>query len=312
MSKVALLHERPHPDPLVSRLVHVIQGAGHSVDLPEHTVRFGSSVAKSIIALVRNADVVVVIVSKGSPNIYYELGLLYSLNRPTLLFVNETVTLPSDLSGRLYVSYKDGPSNLSDAFEYKVLQQLNNAIQRTTTLSKQSSVERQILQWSGQFDINNITEVTRLSPRDRGLAFENWFGSLLSEVSGWDIVRRPGGRSADGYDFAVWNNLDDTVLAALGNPIIFELKASHRIGTDQVLKMLYTAKKAGVKGFVLAILGDLSLTTRREILNVYRTERIVPVVLEQIDLLSISAPHDLVDQIRTKAAAILIAGGESV
>ena len=45
--------------------------------------------------------------------------------------------------------------------------------------------------------------------------------------------------------------------------------------------MLYTAKKAGVKGFVLAILGDLSLTTRREILNVYRTERIVPVVLEQ-------------------------------
>jgi hypothetical protein len=97
-----------------------------------------------------------------------------------------------------------------------------------------------------------------------------------------------GRPSREGYHFAVWNNLDDTFLPALGN--LFELKATQRIGTDQVLNILYAAKKAGVKGFVLTILGDLSGRARKEISNVYRTARILPIILERADCAGPTGP----------------------
>jgi hypothetical protein len=48
--------------------------------------------------------------------------------------------------------------------------------------------------------------------------------------------------------------------------------------------------KADAKGLLLAILGDLSARARNEISNVYRTARILPIILERADCAGPTGP----------------------
>jgi hypothetical protein len=76
--------------------------------------------------------------------------------------------------------------------------------------------------------------------------------------------------------------------------------------------VVLSAKKAGVKGLVLVTLADISKGARKQISELYRSEKIIPIVLERSDLLNIRDSRDLVMQIRMKASALLQAEGFGV
>jgi hypothetical protein len=309
VSKVALLHEYDS-DVVVNRLVDIIQAAGHTVTLPDEEPQLGRTIAEKIIEVIKQSDAVVIVVSKGSPNIYYELGIAFPLDKPLLLLVSDQLQVPSDLSGINYLRFNS--RSLSDAFDFKIRQNLSNSIHHYKWRFEDINSQHQIIpNYTIHLPFRHF-DINQQDPLARANKFEEWLVDIASEISGWDVIQKNHRGSDVGYDFAVWNNIDDTILSALGNPIIFDAKSASRLDTGQILQTMRRAKKAGVKGFVLATLSILSPQQEREISNIYRSDQIIPVILDLPALTKITSPLDLINQIRLKATAILQSGGSGV
>lgn len=75
-------------------------------------VEAGAIWANAVTDAIRSADFVVADLSRGNPNVLYEIGFAHALRKPTLILMSTdaTATLPSDLVGSQYIVYE--PNNL--------------------------------------------------------------------------------------------------------------------------------------------------------------------------------------------------------
>jgi hypothetical protein len=81
----------------------------------------GAPSANAFIDAIRTSDFIVVDVTEGNPNVYYELGIAHGFSKPTIIMVSDksSNSIPSDLSGVLYVVYNpDDLSALSRKIKY--------------------------------------------------------------------------------------------------------------------------------------------------------------------------------------------------
>jgi nucleoside 2-deoxyribosyltransferase len=72
----------------------------------------GAIGANAIADAIRSSDFVVADLSRGNPNVLYEVGFAHALRKPTFILMSSDATakLPSDLLGSQYIVYD--PDNL--------------------------------------------------------------------------------------------------------------------------------------------------------------------------------------------------------
>jgi hypothetical protein len=305
VSKIALLHEYDQST-VVERLVRIIEGAGHTVKLLEHQPKIGETIAKQIIDVIKESDAAIIVVSKGTPNIYYEIGVVFPLDKPLLLLVSNQLSVPSDLFGIGHLRYDS--RSLSESFDFKVRENLSNVLLRhKTRLDHVSSLR---LRNELHHPLDELSKIAEEGMPNRALEFERWLFKLVSQISDWEIVQNSQ-RGRDIYfDLAVWNNIDDSILAALGNPIVFEAKAY--ADAARIEETIRYAEKIGVKGFVFVTLSSVPPQQKERLVASYRDKRIIPILLDIHDLRVITSPFDLIDKIRSKASAMLSSGTAGV
>ena len=74
--------------------------------------------------LVAECDVVVADVSDASPNVFFELGLAFALDKPLVLITRDLQSVPSNLRGYLFLQYDEsevGLSRLSKELEHALM-----------------------------------------------------------------------------------------------------------------------------------------------------------------------------------------------
>lgn len=307
MSRIALLHE--HDDrQAISRLIESISRAGHVTMRLDDDLRLGESVTHSIIKLIQQCDMAIVVVSKGRRNIYFELGLLLALDKPLLLLAKNNIALPSDLAGLKAVRYDE--QSLTDFLAFKIEQNISNVLSHRSSNFK-SSYEPRFRPLSQHSDLQSISrgiEDSSLSVFARASLFEDWLLNILNGISDWEVVEKPKTGKDLGYDFAIWNDIDDPILLALGNPIVFEAKASKRLDIHQIQQGLNYAKRSGLKSFVLCTLGNETPKLSEQIYELYERRNIIPIILDRNSLQQVREPFDLIKQIRLKAVALFQSG----
>lgn len=84
-----------------------------------------SDVLKHIINQVVKSRLVIAILDGRNPNVFYELGIVHSLNKPTILLANINTNVPFDLQNQYLVLYEN---------EIDLREKLESAILNTLTL----------------------------------------------------------------------------------------------------------------------------------------------------------------------------------
>jgi len=107
-------------DPSAERLrdtVHrALDRAGVKLITPD--LEAGAVWAEATTEAIASADFVIADVSRGNPNVFYEVGYAHALRKNTILLVSKDADpkLPTDLEGTFYLTYD--PQNLRDLGEY--------------------------------------------------------------------------------------------------------------------------------------------------------------------------------------------------
>jgi len=66
-----------------------------------------NDILKHIIQSIVNARLVIAILDGRNPNVFYELGIAHTLNKPTILLANAQAQIPFDLKGQYFVLYRN-------------------------------------------------------------------------------------------------------------------------------------------------------------------------------------------------------------
>lgn len=85
-----------------------------------------NDILKHIINQVVKSRLVIAILDGRNPNVFYELGIVHSLNKPTILLANVNTTVPFDLQNQYLVLYED---------ETDLKEKLENALLNILTLN---------------------------------------------------------------------------------------------------------------------------------------------------------------------------------
>lgn len=174
---------------------------------------FDESIKESIIEGIQSADFVCVVMPKGfdCSNIFFELGVATTKNKPVIAFVDPKVEqLPSLLQSfayaRLSMDDRKALALYLDSFLKHV------SLQKKKKTSKKPHIAK-------PRDISWIREAMESIEHGNEQQFETFVIRLLEE-SGVIVSRQPLHRDK-GVDLAVWI---DSLQNLLGNPILVELK----------------------------------------------------------------------------------------
>ena len=74
--------------------------------------QYVGSIIKNIIENLNSADLVVADLTDCNPNVFYELGVRHTLNRPTILITQNLQEVPFDLKNYFCIEYKNTASGL--------------------------------------------------------------------------------------------------------------------------------------------------------------------------------------------------------
>jgi hypothetical protein len=101
----------------------VLREAGYSVTRADDIHQPGAIIAQ-IVRSIRSADLILCDISDSNPNVFYELGLAHSLNKPVIIVCRQEDPLPFDI-GHLRVIYYDTTladwvNNLSDQIKQAI------------------------------------------------------------------------------------------------------------------------------------------------------------------------------------------------
>jgi len=80
-----------------------------------------NNILKDIVNAIKNCDIIVADLTSSNPNVYYELGLAHSINKPVILLTQDLSEVPFDLKSYRIIEYNTHFLNIQ-----KVSKQLSN------------------------------------------------------------------------------------------------------------------------------------------------------------------------------------------
>ncbi|HBZ67615.1 MAG TPA: hypothetical protein DEO70_12325 [Bacteroidales bacterium] len=246
-------------------------------------------IVPQIIETIKKSDIVIADISNENPNIYYEVGIAHSLDKPVIL-VSQTDNFNrfSLLSYRFY-KYDINPTGIRNlAFRLEQILSSPNEIEELKPIQP----TRQVLtfkEFSGNIQLQNILQ---LNGARRGYEFEQWVFELLRDIPNLEVEH--GVKRKDGeYDFIVWNSNSDKELESLGNPIPIEAKATIKIGNDLLYSLASKASLQGFKSFVLITTAEISYSNERLIQSLKTNTGVSILVIGFNELQNINTSKDL-------------------
>jgi len=258
-------------------------------------------------SLLEMCDVIVFYISKGSPNIYYEIGLAQGARKNVIIIAESHRLIPFDLSYQKCI--------ITEGLNFEhIAYELFSAIEKGS--KSNINIYSSDIESKNLFDSYFNSYAPQLKYRDlyafngpkRRRLFEQWFSDLANNVNQWQIIEAEKGHARDSFDFMLWNSAVDPELQLLGNPIPVELKALNAMNSSQWHQLAEKIKKQGLRSLLL-------LTTAKNrrnastFANKLKDEYgILIVALDRDDLIEIETPKDLYLAIKQQLLNIMYRG----
>lgn len=259
-------------------------------------------------SLLEMCDVIVFYISKGNPNIYYELGLAQGARKNVIIIARSHDQIPFDISHQKCIIAEHGNF---ERVAYEVFQAIDRGSKSEFSFRSSNTESKSI------FDSYFNNYAPELKYRDlyafngakRHALFEQWFLELAKGVNQWKVIEAEKGHSRDSFDFMLWNSAEDPELQSLGNPIPVELKALNSMNSSQWHHLAVKIKKQGLRSLVLLTTAKNrrnAATFANEIKNEYG---ILIISLDRDDLIEIETPKDLYFALKQQLLNIMYRGG---
>lgn len=257
-------------------------------------------------SLLEMCDVIVFYISRGTPNIYYEIGLAQGSRKNVIIITRSHSLIPFDLAHQKCIVTEDGN------FDY-ISYELFRAIERIANISFRSLSFNPSHIFDSRFDNFypdlKYRDLYAFNGSKRSALFEKWFLELAKNVSQWTVIEAETAHSRESFDFMLWNSADDPELQQLGNPIPVELKALNSMNSAQWHRLAEKIRKQGLRSLVL-------LTTAKNRRNAasFANELkskygILMVALDRDDLIEVETPKDLYFALKQQLLNIMYRGG---
>jgi hypothetical protein len=177
--------------------------------------------------MIKKADVVLAVISRNDPDVYFQMGFAYALHKPLILLAEQNRPIPLDFPNLQTIFYD---RNRMESIEQALADLLRNALDGRT---QKSFSERQ--------NARDALLRQGLGPTRSGIEFEFLVSEFLRSLGGVEVMG-PGSKLDDSEvpDMVIWNNSIRSPLYRLGNPIIVECKNVDALpeDIDQVTRLM--------------------------------------------------------------------------
>jgi len=263
---------------------------------------------KKIQSLLEMCDVIVFYISRGNPNIYYEIGLAHGAKKNVIIIAQSHNQIPFDLSHQKCIITESGN------FE-RVAYELFRAIDRETKTEVSSRSPNAESKYFFDSYFNNYApdlkyrDLYAFNGPKRHALFEKWFLELAKNINQWQVIESEKSYSRDTFDFMLWNSADDPELQPLGNPIPVELKALNSMNSNQWNHLAEKIKKQGLRSLILLTTAKNRRDAASFANKLQNDHGILIVALDRDDLIEIETPKDLYFALKQQLLNIMYRGG---
>lgn len=195
-------------------------------------IEYGKSFQKAIKDAISACDFVVIFYTSSNPNIAFEAGIAFSINKPIFAIVSETRNHPDFLFDSTYV--RALPNEL-DKIEFNLKIFLNKIKPSKKTFSIKSNKY-----YGGGFPnfYNEIFRNYNQLNKNSETSYELFFKDIFEKYN-LNVVQNKLDNKTNFYtDFCIWS---DQLSNVLGNPILVEIKKE--INFNSINKLQKTIEK---------------------------------------------------------------------
>lgn len=257
---------------------------------------------QNVWSILMTSDIIIFDIHQEHNNIIYEIGLAHGLGKPVIIISSTELRMPADLLGQLVLQYEltsDSLRNLGFSIRKiveEVIEKRKNVPGLRGPRDAFTAPSTAISNTSIKKIATEFRYVLSFDLLQRHRVFEDWFYDLAQGIGGWEVIRSSLSDRDGGYDFIVWNTLNDTDFAVLGNPIPIELKLS-RPNNEQTRVLMDRTKKQGMRALILVCASRLQ-SSRKSLIRQFEKENLVLIILDNDDLFSIQSAHDLMQRLK--------------
>lgn len=259
-------------------------------------------------SLLEMCDVIVFYISRGNPNIYYEIGLAQGAKKSVIIIAKSHNQIPFDLSYQKCI-ITEGRG--FEHFAYEIFRAIDigsksDFSHRRFSLDSQNIYDSYFNNYAPKLKYRDLYA---FSGPKRHKLFEQWFLDLAKNVNQWQVIEAENNHERDSFDFMLWNSADDPELQSLGNPIPVELKALNFMNSDQWYHLAEKIKKQGLRSLVLLTTGKNRTNAATFANNLKQKYGILIVALDRDDLIDIETPKDFYFALKQQLLNIMYRGG---
>ncbi|MGY2800125.1 hypothetical protein ACVWV0_004401 [Ewingella americana] len=257
-------------------------------------------------SLLEMCDVIVFYISRGTPNIYYEIGLAQGVKKEVIIISHSHSLIPFDLSHQKCIVTESGDF---EHIAYEVFRAVEESSGMRTShkpkLGTSNMLDTYFAHYSPEIKYRDLYA---LNGPKRHKLFGKWFYELAKNITQWQVMESSNMRSQDSFDFMIWNSSDDPELQSLGNPIPVELKALNSMNSQQWNFLAEKIRRQGLRSLLLLTTATNrrnAVTFARKLKNEYG---ILLISLDRDDLIDIENPKDLYFSIKRQLLSIVYGG----
>ncbi|AKL12307.1 TPA: hypothetical protein I8271_004988 [Kluyvera intermedia] len=251
-------------------------------------------------------DLIVFYISRGNPNIYFEIGLAQGAKKEVIIISQSHSLIPFDLSHQKCIVADSGNF---EHIAYEVFRAVEQSSGTKNSYKSKTTTFNMLDSYFNNYspDVKYRDLYAFNGPKRHNL-FERWFYGLAKNIIQWQVMESEKVKSRDSFDFMIWNSSDDPELQSLGNPIPVELKALNSMNTQQWNYLAEKIKRQGLRSLLLLTTAKNrknSTTFARKLKNDYG---IILISLDRDDLIDIDNPKDLYLSIKRQLLNIVYGG----
>ncbi|EPT6987638.1 hypothetical protein ACVR1Z_004099, partial [Cronobacter sakazakii] len=194
-------------------------------------------------------DVIVFYISRGNPNIYFEIGLAQGAKKEVIIISQSHSLIPFDLSHQKCIVADSGNF---EHIAYEVFRAVEQSSGTKNSYKSKTTTFNMLDSYFNNYspDVKYRDLYAFNGPKRHNL-FERWFYGLAKNIIQWQVMESEKVKSRDSFDFMIWNSSDDPELQSLGNPIPVELKALNSMNTQQWNYLAEKIKRQGLRSLLL-------------------------------------------------------------
>ena len=260
-----------------------------------HDVNFGDDIYKKARGIFRNADLIILLISKNSPFLLYELGVADGSNVPTLIIADKFSNLPLAVTSRRFFYEMDfkSPFGLSGA-HHMIATSLKYLSERDAT--RHSSFESALSSNELTLERSRLlkpfkTPQFNQNVNQQAQEFEDYVLNLLKSINGLDIST-PTENNDTTFDVVIWNKREDYNFNLIANPIGVQIKFIQEMDKSNISRTIKIGKSYGLKTIVIFTAGNVRRSAITYASQRVNADGVSVIIFDRQDLSTIETTGD--------------------